>query len=91
MLLSRLHPFAIETFGRLGPNALRLLRSAWQRLVESEESVRGWAGQALFQRWLAQISCELQRSNFEAVSAAWGEQARSELLLPACLPFARAA
>ena len=66
-------PFALETFGRLGPSALRLLRAAWQRAAEADPAIRGWAGQALMRRWLGLLNVELQRSLFDAVSAAWGK------------------
>ena len=82
-------PFAVETFGRLGPAALKLLHSARQRRVEADASLRGWAGCALFQRWLAVLSVSLQQSLFESAQAAWGASSDSDsaCLLAACLPF----
>ena len=65
-------PFAIETFGRLGPAALQVLHEARQRAVERDDALRGWAGSALFQRWLGLLSCTLIRSLFHAYSAAIG-------------------
>ena len=65
-------PFAVETFGRLGPSARRLLDAARHRVVESDARMRGWAGVALLQRWQALLSCQLQRSLYEAVQASWG-------------------
>ena len=32
----------------------------------------GWAGAALFNRWLALLSCELQRSMHDSALAMWG-------------------
>ena len=65
-------PFAVETFGRLGPGALDLLRAAHQRAMERDSTLRGWAGSALFARWLALLSCELQRSLFDATQQMGG-------------------
>jgi len=90
-------PFAMETFGRLGPNALKLLREAEQRAAELDPALRGWTRQALRQRWLALLSVQLQRGLHEAAAAAWGQrpscgEAEPEggPLLAACLPFAGA-
>ena len=85
--LLAVRPFAVESFGRLGPGALRLLREAWQRLAEADDRVRGWTGQAVFQRWLALLSAELQRGLFDAAQASWGHGNLSGMLLPACLHF----
>ena len=63
-------PFAVETFGRLGPAALQLLHSARQRRIEADASLRGWAGCALFQRWLGILSVSLQQALFESARAA---------------------
>ena len=65
-------PFAIETFGRLGLGALQVLHEARQRTIERDEALRGWAGSALFQRWLGLLSCTLVRSLFHAYAAAIG-------------------
>ena len=82
-------PSAVETFGRLGPAALELLHKARQRRVEADRSLRGWAGCALFQRWLAVLSVSLQLAIFESARAAWGEGPCQDAagLLAACLPF----
>ena len=85
--LLEVQPFAIETFGRLGPGALKLLRSARQRVVEADQTLRGWAGVALFNRWLSLLSVALQRSLFESAQAAWGRPDQGSLLGD-CLPFA---
>ena len=90
-------PFCVETFGRLGPDALRLLRDARQRIAERESgALRGWASVALFQRWLAQLSCELHRALHEASLAMWGKCGRLQTAAPeegplvsAALPFVR--
>ena len=80
-------PFAVETYGRLGPSARRLLAQARHRLAEADERFRGWAGTALLQRWQALLSCALQRSLYEAAQAAWGRPPLSgDELLAACLP-----
>jgi hypothetical protein len=57
--------------------------------VEADASLRGWAGCALFQRWLAVISVSLQLAVFESARAAWGETPCPDGagLLAACLPF----
>jgi hypothetical protein len=52
-----------------------------------DRALRGWAGCALFQRWLAVLNVALQQALFESARAAWGE-APCPCLLPACLPFA---
>ena len=62
-------PFAVETFGRLGPTALKLLQSSRQRAIER----CGGLQTALFSRWLAQLSCSLARSLHEAARAMRGE------------------
>ena len=68
-------PFAVETFGRLGPSALRLLHAARQRAAERNDSFRSWAGLALHQRWLAQLSCSLARALQTVAYAMLGESA----------------
>ena len=88
-------PFAVETFGRLGSSALRLLHGARQRAIERDELLRGWAGTAMFQRWLCLLSCGLQTSLFTAVQAMRGASgmlvgevpARGSAVM-AALPFA---
>jgi hypothetical protein len=81
-------PFAVETFGRIGPASLQLLHCARQRRVEADASLRGWAGCALFQRWLCVVSVSLQHALFDSARAAWGDAgAASNGLLMACLPF----
>ena len=90
-------PFCVETFGRLSPDALQLLRDARLRIAEREGGpLRGWASLALFQRWLAQLSCELQRALHEATLAMWGKCGRLRTAAPeegplvsAALPFVR--
>jgi len=68
---------------------LELLHKARQRRVEADRSLRGWAGCALFQRWLAVLSVSLQLAIFESARAAWGEGPCQDAagLLAACLPF----
>ena len=84
--LQEVVPFAVETYGRFGPSARRLLSQARHRLSESDERLRGWAGAALLQRWQALLSCSLQRSLYEAAQAAWGRAAPcGSQLLAACL------
>ena len=65
-------PFAVETYGRMGPGARRLLAAARQRVAELDERMQGWAVVALSQRWQALLSCDLQRSLHEAAQASWG-------------------
>ena len=82
-------PFAIETYGRLGPAAQLLLKQARRRIAAADDRFRGWAGVASYQRWLAMLSCALQRSLFEAAQAAWGRAAPpGGQLLAACLAAA---
>ena len=76
-------PFAVESFGRLGPAALCLLRAVHQRAVERDATLRGWAGAALVARWQALLSCSLQRSLFDASSAMLGAVGRLEAATPA--------
>jgi hypothetical protein len=66
-------PFAVETFGRLGPSAMGILQDARMRIAERDDRCRGWASAALQARWFGQISCGLVTSLFEAAQAAWGE------------------
>ncbi|CAE8698950.1 unnamed protein product [Polarella glacialis] len=80
-------PFCTESFGRLGPAALRLLHAARQRAAEREPNLRGWAGIACFNRWLALLSCELQRAMFDASQAMWGATGRLAAVLPEGLPL----
>ena len=87
-------PFAAESFGRLGPSALRFLPQAKTRATERDVRLRGWAAQACAQRWFALLNCELQRAQFEAARAAAGSTGclraaapAAGPLLPAVLPF----
>ena len=64
--LQAVQPFSLETCGRLGDGTLQVLHAAWQRLQECRADARGWKGIWQFQRWLALLSCDLQRSLFEA-------------------------
>ena len=85
-----MQPFSVETFGRLGDGALQLLHTAWQRLQERRTEARGWKGVWQFQRWLALISCDLQRSHFEAEQAVVGDLRLAPLEAPLAatvLPF----
>ena len=65
-------PFAVETFGRLGPAALWLLRDARQRVVDSDRRFSGWFSTALVQRWHARLNCALVSGLWEAAAALWG-------------------
>ena len=73
--LDAVEPFAVETFGRLGPNAVRLLRTARQQAAERQAPYARWAGPALHQKWLASLSCSLQQALYEASRASWGSRA----------------
>jgi len=70
--LAAVDPFVLETFGRLGPAALDLLRDLRQRLAERSPALRGWAGVALAARWHAQINVALHLALFDAAQAMWG-------------------
>jgi len=74
----------------LGDGALQILHAAWQRLQESRSEARGWKGVWQFQRWLSLISCDLQRSLFEAEQAVVGDLRPAPLEVPLAavvLPF----
>ena len=74
--LKEVTPFAVETFGRLGPAAVGVLHEARIRIAERDARCRGWASAALQARWFGQISCALATSLFEAAQCAWGEVGR---------------
>ena len=65
-------PFGVETFGRLGSSALRLLRAARGRVVESDRRFGGWLGHLLVHRWHARLSCALAGGLWEASAASFG-------------------
>jgi len=82
-------PFAMETYGRLGPSAQQLLKEARRRMVGADARFRGLAGIASYQRWLSMLSFALQRSLSEAAQAAWGRAApKGGPLLAACMEAA---
>ena len=70
--LQAVEPFCVESFGRLGPAALRLLRAAGQRAAEHGPFGAGWASAALQARWLARLSCALHKGLYEAMQAMCG-------------------
>ena len=87
-----MQPFSLETYGRLGDGTLQVLHAAWQRLQECRADARGWKGIWQFQRWLALLSCDLQRSLFEAEQAVAGDLRLAPLEAPLAalvLPFQR--
>eukprot|EP00973_Karenia_brevis_P061846 8602381-Karenia_brevis.AAC.1 len=63
----------METYGRLGLGALKVLHSARHCTVECNDRLRGWAGETLFARWLSQLSSALVTSLFEAYRASLGD------------------
>ena len=65
-------PFALESFGRLGPAGLRLLKEARHRVVASDGRFDTWFGHALVQRWHARVSCALVAGLWDAAAASWG-------------------
>ena len=65
-------PFALESFGRVGPAGQRLLRDARHRVVAADRRFGGWAGHALAQRWQARLSCALAAGLWDAAAASWG-------------------
>ena len=68
----RVVPLALETYGRLGPAALRHLRQlARTQAARLEEGDAGRASH-LVQRWGARISVALQRSNAARLRSALG-------------------
>ena len=90
--LHAVQPFSLEAFGRLGDGALQVLHTAWQRLQERRSDARGWKGIGIFQRWLSLLSCDLQRSLFEAELAVVGDLRLAPLEAPLAatvLPFQR--
>ena len=64
--------FGVETFGRLGPQALDVLRSARGRVVERLAPSQRWVGAALHARWLGQLSVALLCGLFDAALGSWG-------------------
>ena len=90
--LQAVQPFSLETYGRLGDGMLQVLHAAWQRLQECRDDARGWTGIWQFQRWLALLNCDLQRSLFEAEQAVAGDLRLAQLEAPLAalvLPFQR--
>eukprot|EP00973_Karenia_brevis_P082509 11437087-Karenia_brevis.AAC.1 len=81
----------MESFGRMGPGALRLLHRARQRALERDAALRGWAGVALFNRWLGVLSCGLQQGMFEACRAMLGSVGVPRAVDPPMAPLALAA
>ena len=66
-------PFAVETFGQLGPAALELLNEARQRTAARDQRMATWANAGLAARWFARIACARANGLFEAARAVWGE------------------
>ena len=76
----RVVPFALETYGRVGPSALKHLRQlARARAQDLPEGGSDAVASALLQRWGAQLSCALHRSNAERVRSALGESEVAKL------------
>ena len=76
----RVVPFALETYGRLGSTALKHLRQlARARAQDLPEGGSDAVTSALLQRWGAQLSCALHRSNAERVRSALGEAELAKL------------
>ena len=74
-------PFAVETFGRLGGSALRVLRAAHSRVAASDKRFGGWLGHLLLRRWRARLSCALVLGLWDSAAASFGfVGARSGLL-----------
>ena len=65
-------PFAVESFGRLGPCAVRLLRDARHRVEAADSRFSGRLGAALSQRWQARLSCALVSGLWDGAAACWG-------------------
>ena len=84
-------PIAVESFGLLGPGAMELLHAAHQRAIERDPALQGWAGAALYSRWLGRLSCNLQRALFDASQAMRGEVGRAGSADPPGGPLAAAA
>ena len=62
----RLVPFAVETFGRWGAEALEWLRSAADAVAESDPQVAAaghWGKVALLNAWHTRLSVALQKGN----------------------------
>ena len=70
--LSEVVPFAVESFGRLGPAAERLLKEARHRVVAADRRFTGWLGVALCQQWQARLSCALVSGLWDGAAASWG-------------------
>ena len=85
--LTAVVPFAIETFGRLGPSALDLLHEARQRVAERDHRFSSWAGGGLFQRWLSLLACARARGMFDSAMAVWGEAWPGAVTVADVVPF----
>ncbi len=71
--LSEVVPCALETFGRLGSSAIRVLREARQRVKESDSRFSGWMAVVLGQKWHARLSCALAWRLWDAASGSWDD------------------
>ena len=70
--------FAVESFGRLGASARKVLQEARFRVAERDSRCRGWVSAALQARWLGQLGCALVKAQFGAFLATVGESRSSQ-------------
>ena len=67
-VLVAVRPLVVESYGRLGPEALGILREARQRVAErsGEQAARS---SGVSNRWCSQLQCQLLWAQHEAVAA----------------------
>ena len=71
-------PLVTETFGRLGPEALRWWRELAKQVAEADKLLKDrgkWAMAGLLAQWWAETSVALQRANADALLASLGDPA----------------
>ena len=62
----------MESFGRLGSSAQKVLRDARQRVVASDQRFAGQLGVTVYQQWQARLSCALVSGLWDGAAASWG-------------------
>ena len=63
--------FAFESFSRLGPTRLRLLKEARLRVVSTDRRFDSWFRHALVQRRHVRVSCAFALGLWDAAAAFW--------------------
>lgn len=80
--MAAVRPFAVESYGRLGAEALAVLREARQRVAE-RIGERAFASSGIVGRWLALPQCQLLLAQLEAAVTMVGAS-----VVPFCLASA---